>query len=95
MSILTSFIAAALILWLFVPADLRRARVNIPRPKARLDLRQKRVALLLGVLLALWTNPSVHGISIVLVTLVGTLVLLTPPFPDQNPRRSFMVSIWS
>ncbi|MGL4239365.1 SLC13 family permease [Tabrizicola sp.] len=81
--------AAGLILWLFVPADLRTARLTLARPAGKLDARQLRIGLVLVALVALWASTALHGISIAVVALIGALVLLTKPFAAQKTKEVF------
>lgn len=88
-SLLSCFLATGLILWLFVPADLRGADITLAQPTDPLNARQKRLALVLIALLALWTTTGVHGLSIVVISLGGALVLLARPFTDRKTKEIF------
>ncbi|MGL4239156.1 SLC13 family permease [Tabrizicola sp.] len=81
--------AAGLILWLFVPADLRTARLDLARPAQTLDARQFRIGIVLVALVALWATTAVHGVSVAIVALIGALVLLTRPFAAQKTKEVF------
>ncbi len=76
--------ATALILWLFVPADLRAVRLQLARPTSTPDARQMRIGMVLCVLVLLWATTPLHGISIAIVALIGALILLTRPFAGQR-----------
>lgn len=88
-SLISSLLATGLILWLFVPADLRRAPLALRRPPAPLGTRQKRLALILITLLALWVTTGLHHVSIVVIALGGALTLLAKPFTDRKAKDVF------
>ncbi|GFE48424.1 transporter [Roseobacter cerasinus] len=88
-SLVCCLLATALILWLFVPADLHNMPMVLRQPGAPLTTRQRRLALMLVALLALWTTTSLHGMSIVVITLAGALLLLSRPFTDRKTKEVF------
>lgn len=88
-SMLSCLLATALILRLFVPFDLRNAPLSLKSAASRLTPHQKRLAVVLVTLLALWTTTGLHNISIVLIALAGALVLLSRPFTDRKTKEIF------
>ncbi len=81
--------ATALILWLFVPADLRHARIALEKPETGLDPRQQRICFAIAALVVLWATSGVHGISIALTALAGAVLLLTKAFTAQKTKELF------
>lgn len=91
-SLLASLIGALLILWLFVPPALWRARlprIETPAPDPAARVRQRRIALVLALVVGLWLSAGLHGIGMALVALIGALLLLTPPFSSRKPKQIF------
>ena len=91
-ALLTSFAGTTLILWLFVPTDLRSARIRAARPVAppqELRMRQQRIALVLAGVVGLWLTTGLHGVSMALIALIGALILLTKPFSPHKPKEMF------
>ncbi|MCR9085694.1 MAG: sodium/sulfate symporter [Rhodobacteraceae bacterium] len=86
---LASAVAAGLILWLFVPRALWRARLGATTLSSVRDPRQGRILSVLICLIALWVSEPLHGLSIALVALLGALVLLTPAFIDKRTKDVF------
>ncbi|MCV3271306.1 SLC13 family permease [Roseobacter sinensis] len=88
-SLVSCLLATALILRLFTPAELCHTPLTLAPPTDPLTVRQKRLALVLVALLALWTTTDLHGLSIVVISLGGALVLLSRPFTDRKTKEIF------
>lgn len=91
-ALLASLLGAGLILWLFVPRETRGARlprIEIPAPEPTARARQRRIALVLALVVGLWLTAGLHGIGMALVALIGALLLLTPPFSSRKPKEIF------
>jgi di/tricarboxylate transporter len=88
LALLASAAGVALILILFVPRGLWGARVGTV-PAVMPDARQRRIALVLAGLVGLWLTESVHGLGMALVAVVGSVVLLTPPFTAKKTKDLF------
>jgi di/tricarboxylate transporter len=89
-AMLTSLAATWLIIALFVPADLRAARIKTNAVDSQgLDAIQKRLALALLVLVGLWISQPLHGLDIALIALAGALILLFKPFNSKKPKDIF------
>lgn len=91
-SLLASLAGAGLILWLFVPREALLApvpRIVAPVPDPATRARQRRIALVLALVVGLWLTAGLHGIGMALVALIGALVLLTPPFTSRKPKEIF------
>lgn len=91
-SLLASLIGTGLIVLIFVPRELRMARLpQIPTPPATpQDLsRQRRIGMVLAGVIALWLTADWHGIGMALSAMLGALVLLTRPFTTQKPKEVF------
>ncbi|MDO5621494.1 MAG: SLC13 family permease [Paracoccus sp. (in: a-proteobacteria)] len=91
-ALLSSLAGTALILWLFVPRDLRRARISAPEQAPAdpaLTARQRRIGLVLATLVALWLSAPWHGIGMAMVALIGAMVLLTKPFTPRKTKEMF------
>lgn len=91
-SLLASLIGAGLILWLFVPREMLLAPVppiSMPATEPATRARQRRIALVLALVVGLWLTTGLHGIGMALVALIGALVLLTPPFSSHKPKEIF------
>lgn len=91
-ALLTSLAGCLLILWIFVPADLRSVRIAAPEaaeiPDA-LRTRQRRIAIVLALVVGLWLTAGLHGLGIALTALIGALVLLTKPFTPRKTKEMF------
>ena len=91
-ALLASLTGTALILLIFVPRGLHAARLGIaeagpvPAPQRR---RQHRIALVLGVIVAMWLSADLHGVGMAATALIGALVLLTPPFTSRKSKEIF------
>lgn len=91
-SLLSSLTGTGLILLLFVPRELLRRPLR-PADAAPVSpdqrQRQRRIGLVLAVVVALWLGAGLHGIGMATVALIGALVLLTPPFNPRKPKEVF------
>lgn len=91
-ALLSSLAGTILILWLFVPRGLRGmciAAPATPAPGPELQSRQRRIAVVLGLLVLLWLTTEWHGIGMSLTALIGALVLLTKPFTPRKTKEVF------
>ena len=90
LTLLSSHIAVALILVLFVPRDERRTALCVMNTEpASGDFRQRRVACVLVLVVALWIASPWHGIDIALIAIGGAVLLLTGPFTSESPKQIF------
>lgn len=90
--LIASLAGTGLILVIFAPRELRACRITAPAkaPIApELATRQRRICLVLAVLVVLWLSAGWHGIGMATVALIGALVLLTPPFTSRKPKDLF------
>ncbi|RCW87137.1 SLC13 family permease [Paracoccus lutimaris] len=90
--LISSLVGTILILLIFVPRELYAARlgVTVPEPvAAELRVRQRRIALVLGIIVGLWLTADLHGIGMAATALIGALVLLTPPFTSRKSKEIF------
>jgi solute carrier family 13 (sodium-dependent dicarboxylate transporter), member 2/3/5 len=78
-----------LILILFVPRDLWAARMQAAAATGPMNLRQRRIILVILGLVGLWLTEAVHGMGMALVAVVGAVVLLTPPFTAKKTKELF------
>ena len=91
-ALLASLTGTALILLIFVPRGLHGARLGmaeagpVPAPQRR---RQHRIALVLGIIVAMWLSADLHGVGMAATALIGALVLLTPPFTSRKSKEIF------
>ena len=86
---IASMAGVALILLLFVPRDLWRARVA-PAPKTGpMSARQKRILVVVAALVGLWLTEAAHGLGMALVAVMGALLLLTKPFCNKKTKEVF------
>lgn len=91
-AVLTSLAGCMMILWLFVPAHLRRVTVAAPvadQIGPALRQRQRRVAAVLVMIVGLWLTTDLHGLGIALTALIGALILLTKPFTPRKTKEMF------
>ncbi|MDP0926591.1 anion permease [Paracoccus onubensis] len=91
-SLLASFVGTGLILWLFTPADLRKLRITAVRAPSiapELVTRQRRISMVLLVVMLLWLTSGWHGTSMATVALTGALILLTRPFTPRKTKDMF------
>ncbi|WJS86603.1 SLC13 family permease [Paracoccus sp. TOH] len=91
-SLAASLAGAGLILWLFVPRAALMAplpRIETPMPDAATRRRQRRIGMVLALVVGLWLTADLHGIGMALVALAGALLLLTPPFTRRKPKEIF------
>ncbi|WP_419908012.1 SLC13 family permease [Hoeflea sp.] len=90
LTLLTSHIAVALILILFVPGTERGATLpSIDAAPVTNNTRQFRIACVLICIVALWTTAPWHGIDIALIAIGGAVLLLTGPFTAESPKQVF------
>ena len=91
-ALLASVAGTALILLVFVPRGLLRqplALAEIAAPDAAQRARQRRIGLVLAVVMGLWLSAGLHGIGMATVALIGAMVLLTPPFTQRKTKDIF------
>ncbi|MCG8555369.1 MAG: anion permease [Proteobacteria bacterium] len=81
---LSSFLAAWLILRIFLTEEERRQKLSPASLSAHADGELSRaeryVLLTVGALVALWVSEPVHGVNNVVIALLGALVLAAPRF---------------
>lgn len=90
LALVSSHLAAELVLWLFTSSEERRAGLQIDldafddagagRVRGPLTVRQSRAALLLVAMIVLWSTESLHGAPPALVALIGALVVTSPRY---------------
>ena len=91
-ALIASLTGTALIVLIFVPRGLYGARLGmaetapVPADQRR---RQHRIALVLGVIVAMWLTADLHGIGMAATALIGALVLLTPAFTTRKSKEIF------
>ncbi|MBY5935070.1 anion permease [Tateyamaria omphalii] len=83
------FLATLLIFALFVPRELRNARLSPSVQGSRLTAVQRRILLVLVGLIALWITKPLHGLNEPIVALSGAVLLLFPPFCTRKPKDIF------
>lgn len=94
-ALLSSVVGVALILALFVPADLRCLPVMGPdvdaagNAKTPLTIRQKRVGWAIAAIVGLWITIPLHGLDIAVIAIAGAALLLARPFTDLKPKEAF------
>lgn len=91
-ALLASLAGTALIVLIFVPRGLYGARLGTApaapvSPEQR--RRQRRIALVLGAVIAMWLSADWHGIGMAATALTGALILLTPPFTSRKSKEIF------
>lgn len=85
-----SHLAVTLILWLFVPADMRSAAVaGIDKTHQPITGKQKAVLGVLAGIVALWLTAPLHGFDIALISIAGAGLLVTRAFTDKKPKEIF------
>lgn len=89
-ALLSSLAATALILAMFVPKDLRNKPLDMQDIKTEpLDLRQKRLACGLLLVIAIWILQPLHGFGVALVALAAAMLFITPIFTAKKPKEIF------
>jgi len=89
-ALMSSLAACGLILGLFVPAELRRAGIDLATaPLGPLGGRQKGVILVVSAIVLAWITTSIHGLDIALVTIAGATLLMSKRFTDLKPKELF------
>lgn len=92
-ALLSSLAGVALILALFVPADLRCLRVvdadQAADEKTPLTLRQKRVGWAIAAIVGLWISIPLHGLDTAVIAIAGAALLLARAFTDLKPKDAF------
>jgi solute carrier family 13 (sodium-dependent dicarboxylate transporter), member 2/3/5 len=86
---LASAAGLVLILILFVPRDMWMARVRAADGTGAMNVRQRRIILVLLGLVGLWLTEALHGLGMALVAVVGAVILLTPPFTAKKTKELF------
>lgn len=86
---ISSLAGVVLILLLFVPRDLWLARLTPAQKTGPMSAKQKRVLLVIAMLVGLWLTESVHGFGMALVAVSGALLLLTKPFSGKKTKEVF------
>lgn len=81
--------AALLIFVLFVPHDLRSARLIPSSSTGELNKRQRRILFVLVALVVLWVAKPLHGLDETIVALGGAVLLLFPPFCARKTKDVF------
>lgn len=105
LALVSSHLAAELVLWLFTPAAERGRGLEIgteafeeaggARVTGPLTVRQSRAALLLAAMIALWSTESLHGVPPALVALVGALVVTSPRYGGVDLGDAVKKIPWS
>jgi solute carrier family 13 (sodium-dependent dicarboxylate transporter), member 2/3/5 len=85
----SSLVAVTLILALFVPRTLWRARMAQAEAAGPMTVQQKRIVVVVTALVGLWLTESLHGFGMALVAVMGALVLLTKPFNSRKAKDVF------
>ena len=89
-ALLSSFLAAVIILRLFLTPEEASRRLSIePVNHERLTRQQLAIALIVVTTVALWVAAPVHGLSLGIVALIGALALLLPGVAPLVPREAF------
>lgn len=89
-ALLSSLAACGLILRLFMPAELRRAGIELAAGQhGPLDGRQKGVILVVSAIVLAWITTSIHGLDIALVTIAGATLLMSKRFTSLKPKELF------
>ncbi len=82
-------VATLLIFALFVPRDLKQARLLAPTETTAFAPVQVRILIVLSGLVAMWIAKPLHGLDEAIVALGGAILLLLPPFCAQKPKDVF------
>lgn len=90
LSLLAAFAATWLIVRMFVPAELRRVRLDAAPPADEpFTPRQKRIAFAFCIMVGLWIAMPLHGVSMAIVALTGAALVLTPHFSSMKTKETF------
>jgi len=83
--------ATVLILLLFVPPEDRKLSLQFQQKPSgeRYTPRQKRLLVLLAVLIVAWMTSELHGIGIAVIGCVGAALVVTPLFTSEKPKSLF------
>lgn len=105
LALVSSHLAAELVLWLFTPGEERARPLGIDldafesaggaRVRGPLTVRQSRAALLLVAMIALWSTEALHGVPPALVALVGALVVTSPRYGGVGLGEAVKKIPWS
>lgn len=89
-TLLTSHLAVAVIIAMFVPESERESRLSVHVQKDRqLSGRQWRIAIALAIIVLLWIAAPWHGVDIALVAMGGAALLINKPFTSESPKQLF------
>lgn len=105
LAVVSSHLAAELVLWLFTTGAERREPLLIGidefdaagagRVRGPLTVQQSRAALLLVAMIALWSTEALHGAPPALVALVGALVVTSPRYGGVGLGAAVKQIPWS
>ncbi|WP_372574285.1 SLC13 family permease [Ruegeria jejuensis] len=85
-----SVLAATLLIFvLFVPQELRNARLKPSSKSGQLTKIQHRILWVLSGVISLWIVKPLHGLDETIVALGGAVLLLLPPFCTRKPKDVF------
>jgi di/tricarboxylate transporter len=89
-ALVSSFLAAAVILRLFLTPEEASRRLSIaPVSHGPLTWQQLAVAAIVSTTVALWLAAPVHGVSLALIACIGALALLLPGVAPLAPGEAF------
>lgn len=105
LAVATSHLAAELVLWLFADRRERERPLSVDRSRfadqtatpvdGRLTVDEKRCALLLVAVVALWCSESLHGVDAAVVAVAAALVATAPWFGRTRLRAALATVPWS
>ncbi len=89
-ALLSSLAGVVLIMKMFVPKDLTRARLSLPSgSRGPLTGQQKAIAIVVAGVIAAWMTIPLHGFDVALVAIAGAVVLLSKAFSTMKPKEVF------
>ncbi|GAB3293661.1 SLC13 family permease [Epidermidibacterium keratini] len=105
LAVVSSHLAAELVLWLFARRDDRRQPVEISLADLQtasatpisgpLTVRESRAALILVSVIVLWCTEPLHGLHPAIVALLGALVTTSPRYGSTTLKKTLASVPWS
>lgn len=94
--ILSSYLACAVILWSFLPKDIRGHRLPVrSRETPPFSREEKMTAGVLAVTMLLWLSEPLHGLELALVTMLSALVLCFPSLGVMKWKEGLESVSWN
>ncbi|WP_232021888.1 SLC13 family permease [Mycobacterium basiliense] len=105
LAVVWSHLAAEIILLLFTRAEDRRTRISVPvgalaagqssTAGGQLGPPQRRVLVLLGIVIAGWCTEPIHHIAPAVIAVVGALITVVPRFGTTSMSDALKTLPWS